>query len=117
MIAFTMWESDPDRRSGITCIESSGAVVRDNIFWINGPAEIDTTCAELPGLVGNVIPDPRFCATSTQLGQGLAGDWRAMPGSPVAPGGPYEAWGARLGVCDGTQILQSTWGRVKAIYR
>ena len=118
VIAFTSWPDSPsDQGFGVFCEDSPSARVVDNILWMNLPADIDTSCASVEGITNNIVLDPQFCAPVTVGGQGLLGDWRVGLSSPLAPGGPYEGWGATVGICDGTQAIQTTWGRIKATYR
>jgi hypothetical protein len=103
------------RGQGISCDGSPGALIRDNLFWHNG-TDVPASCANQ--IQGSVIADPQFCHTLPSPQDPLAGDWRVLMTSPIAPGGPQAGWGANLGVCPGiTPAKIRSWGSVKAMYR
>jgi len=118
IVAYTGTDSSRASGMGISCGESPGATIQNNLFWANKLADIDPHCATEASLDSNVVANPLFCHPIAAPGDALLGDWRVQDNSPVAPGGPQAGWGAALGLCAGdTPSFPTSWGKLKATYR
>jgi len=96
--------------TGIDCRSGAAPVLTCNIIY--GNAGGDAICGTDGG--NNVFVDPKFCSGTA------TGDFRLEQTSPAAPG--YSACNELIGAididCTGqVQIEETTWGRVKSIYR
>ncbi len=117
LICYTSGNDTLTTGMGMSCYQSPSAVVRENLFWKNALANIDSLCSQVLPADGNLVLDPKFCHVVRDPADPLVGDWRVEQGSPAAPGGVASGWGAPLGVCPGTAAVPTTWGKLKSVYR
>ena len=99
------------QRGGIfACIRSPNFTVRDNLFWDNAEANVDSTCGSIVDPSDNIFFDPLFCDngfTST-----LAENSPALThaggtiGANRSPGCPAV-----------TPVLRTTWGSLKMRFK
>jgi hypothetical protein len=93
----------------ILCWDSVAHLSCCDVFGNEGGDWIDCIEGQL-GVEGNRAEDPLFCDPG-------AGDFTLHGGSPCGPSGDCGLIGAWPVSCDGTPVIRTSWGALKALYR
>jgi hypothetical protein len=93
----------------ILCWDSVAHLSCCDVFGNEGGDWIDCIEGQL-GVDGNLAEDPLFCDPA-------AGDFTLHGGSPCGPSGDCGLIGAWPVSCDGTPVMRTSWGALKALYR
>ena len=104
IIAFTT------QGGGVNCVGGATPTLRDNLAWENAGGHGVGQCSDWWQSNGNVVENPYFCDMA-------AADFRVASNSGVMthPAGPLGAFSDPG--CGPVAVLQTTWGRIKAIYK
>ena len=98
-----------DRGGGIACERGPTLQTENNLFWQNGDGDYPQ-CPDATDET-NLLADPYFCDTNDLTDPGVAENSPAL----TSPNGPI---GARTTpACEPVSYQQTTWGRLKQIYR
>jgi hypothetical protein len=81
-----------------------------NDVWNNSPSNYGGTITDQTGVNGNVSLDPMFCDP-------VAGNFFLNSGSPCLNATSCGSLGALPMGCGATPIEETTWGRVKTLFR
>jgi len=95
---------------GIFCEPGAAPTIECNNVWGNVWGDYRGSCSDQTGANGNISVDPLFCDAQN-------GDYRLRSDSPCAnaPGcGQIGAFGI---ACGPTSVTETTWGRIKALFR
>jgi hypothetical protein len=100
---------------GIGCDEITSPVFNCNDVWSNSPTNYGGSCADQTGIDGNISVDPKFCDPA-------GNSFYICQNSPCAPG--HHPQGADCGLigalgvgCGPTAVQNTTWGRIKSMFR
>jgi hypothetical protein len=93
----------------VLCLDSGARLSCCDLFGNEGGDWVDCIEDQL-GIEGNLTEDPLFCDPG-------ANDFTLHGGSPCAPSGDCGLIGAWPVACDGTLVMRTSWGALKALYR
>jgi hypothetical protein len=95
---------------GIWCGEGVTPTIRNNLAWENTGGHGEGDCAAWWQSNGNVVTDPYFCGAAS-------GNYTLAQNSPAFTheAGPLGAF--HLPGCGPVSVKQTTWGRIKTLYK
>lgn len=95
---------------GIYCYAGANPTFICNDVWGNAEGEYGGSCGDPTGTNGNISADPLFCDFED-------GDYRLRCDSPCLNAAGCGRIGALDAGCGPTAVTETTWGRVKVLFR